>query len=334
VLPHRCHLTSQSVRQISVTAVKRPELDIELDILSLRPTPAACSNRTNSCIQSKWKHNASVTSSRLISIELAATIRRVELALFRVLHMVSFMSKRLKLPLWSLAMASLGFLGAAAQVSHAAEFPSTYLLPNGEWHQLVIPAELAAGEDTPEALFADELGCVYGTDWRVFEFNLDSNDYSLVDLSESLSPGVAYWIIQASGADVQLTLPDSATQAPGATNSGRVIRVPLADDAAPGADIGWAMIGKPSLQNTLVSDLRVVANGAPACGSNTPCDLEQSYSELLTDNKLFRFNPALDDFESVSGSDPLPDWQGFWIASILTSGDGLGRQVEIPVASP
>jgi hypothetical protein len=49
-----------------------------------------------------------------------------------------------------------------------------------------------------EAIFADDITGIYGTDWVLFRYNPTSNSYEEVGLQDVMQVGQGYWIINTS----------------------------------------------------------------------------------------------------------------------------------------
>jgi len=223
-----------------------------------------------------------------------------------------------------------------SQAALANPFPSTYLLPPNQWHQIVIPGGLPAGQDTLEDVFAEELDVgTYNSDWIVFRFDSNQHRYREVELDEVIEAGRGYWITQETSSDVVITLPEGTTDLVGENGYGGdaefYVPTPIADTTPADIDIGWSMIGKPSLQSSVVADLRILTSDGGPCPRALPCTLPQSFEAELTDYRLYAHDPVNGGYDRLAGTDALPNWQGYWFGSDTSSGEPLGRQVLLPV---
>lgn len=226
-----------------------------------------------------------------------------------------------------------------ASAALAQSFPSTYVLPRDQWQQIVIPGMPPAQLGTPAAIFGDELDVSsYGSGWVLFRFNSLAHVYERVQLTDSLIPGRAYWIIQLTPNNVVVALPDNTIDFAGGDGYGDgsvfYVRTPIADEVTNSRNRAWSMIGKPGLQITPIDDLRVLTNASGPCRASAPCTLEQSLNSNLTDYQLYAYNPSTESYDTYSGSDSLPDWQGFWLSSDTSSGVAVGREILFPVPAP
>jgi hypothetical protein len=199
-------------------------------------------------------------------------------------------------------------------------------LPSGVWKQITLPCSPPVGQRSVQAVFADDLHGVYGTDWAVYAYDAAKNSYLDMDLNGVLKQGIGYWIIHHNGSVATLDLPTGSSQTAlthttQCASTRGCYSIPL---TAHKNEVQWNMLGYPFPNSVTLDQLRVVTNSG-ACANG--CSLDQSKSEHIVENKLWSYqNPA---YQVLEGNVPLISWTGFWIA-VLKGGEGLDPVLEIP----
>lgn len=104
---------------------------------------------------------------------------------------------------------SAGDVGADEYTPGTCPVSSTALkktLESDVWQQLSLPCQPPAGTTVGD-LFADDLHGTTGTDWALFTNDSMAGRYRAATADSELAPGVAFWIIQASGVARVIDLP-------------------------------------------------------------------------------------------------------------------------------
>ncbi len=66
-------------------------------------------------------------------------------------------------------------------------------LPPDLWHMISLPCDPGIS-NTVQDLFADDLTGVYGVDWGLFKFDAVTQQYSLMNLGDTVQTGRGYWL--------------------------------------------------------------------------------------------------------------------------------------------
>jgi|GEM_PF-7132159 len=204
-----------------------------------------------------------------------------------------------------------------------------YTLVDGKWHMVSLPANPG---DTPtvRTVLGDDINGVFGVDWIMYAFDPSSNRYVRLGLDDSLSPGIGYWIIQLTGADTELTLPEDSTEASAATPpqcpSGKVcLGVQMVSGST---STSWNLWGLPHTKPIPWSETVVVANG---CGNGCSPDQAGEKGVNAFHPQLWSFNPESGGYDLIEGEAPLAPWKGYWGAMLGNSGAELLFPVKRPV---
>jgi len=176
-------------------------------------------------------------------------------------------------------------------------------------------------------VFGDDISGTYGTDWILYRY--DANGYVPLDeTSDTLSQGVGYWIIQKSGDEVTLEMPDNSSPTPIANISGCLdtaegcFEIPLITQANVAQ---WNMIGYPFASSESLGNTRVLTDDTGACVSG--CDLNTAQSQGIAHNQLWTYDGTR--FQVVNTSGNLEPWGGYWLAT-LQNADGLNPRLLLP----
>ena len=216
----------------------------------------------------------------------------------------------------ALVFCSIPLLGDAAI--------STVTIQNGDWNQIVIPADPA--NQTLASLFGDELDVSdYDDIWVVFRYDGVSAEYTKVELNDPLESGQGLWVQQFTGSDVVLTVPDtlpavSGSNTAGCTSTNGCFEAPLATLTN---RIAWTMLGAPLDSAITESDVVFVRGQGTECLNG--CSIEAASNNGLTGSSLFWYEPNSGEYLDFNISPALSPWQGAWFATNL---DPLGNSVD------
>ncbi len=216
----------------------------------------------------------------------------------------------------------------------------TYPLPSNEWHQIALPCDPGSQNTLNDILGDDTLDLTYGTEWVVWRYDPAINNYVRVELTDTMQQGIGYWIIQVSGQDKLLDMPDgslpiAATQEPAYPNkcnpgtSLECFEVAIAPTPA-GSQVQWNMIGYPFAKPQALSDSVVTAPPSSSCAFE--CNLDVAETNAIFNSTLFHFNgAAYDQTDTATGT--LDPWKGYWAAA-LASSSGTDLKLWIPQPLP
>ncbi len=201
------------------------------------------------------------------------------------------------------------------------------VIADNQWNQISLPLLPPVGQNTVEAVFADDISGEYGEDWALFAYDANSNQYFSPDLGDTVTIGTGYWIIQATGQDVTIDLPERSTYpslvySTQCSSINGCFEVALATQTD---DIQWSMLGHSFTQQTNWSDLRVTTTG-DACNG---CTINEAESENIFHNQAWHYNPTTNQYEPIENTMPLNSWDGFWNLT-LSSAEGTNPKLLIP----
>ena len=206
----------------------------------------------------------------------------------------------------------------------------TLTIPNNKWIQIGLNTSTATGSTVAEIL-GDDIAAPYGSGWAIFSYQTNINTYKKLSLTDTMSPGVGYWLIQATGSAVTIDMPGSSsgayvTYTPACRSPEGCFEISLASNTK---GTQWQMIGFPFRDNRDIDKLRIVTN-AGAC--LTGCSLSQAFDEGLTADKLLHFNGASYEKLSKDGSESIEPWDGVWFET-LPKVNGLAPKMLIPATN-
>lgn len=190
-----------------------------------------------------------------------------------------------------------------------------YVLPANEWHQVSLPAD--TGANTVNDIFGDDKLGTYATHWIIHRYDASTNSYVALTLTDTMSQGVGYWIIQLTDSDKILDMPANSSITPTTTPSHCVGAACFEISLTTTSGVNqWNMIGYPFSEEGLLSNSRIVTT-TPACD---PCTVDEAATENIFSSQLFRYNGSA--YVAVdTTSNVLTVWQGYWAAT-LSSADG------------
>jgi len=135
-----------------------------------------------------------------------------------------------------------------------------------------------------------------------------------------LTQGDGFWMVQQTGADVTIDLPDDIADGDAeitnacASQQG-CFSVQISTSAA---NSTWSLLGAPYSSPIDTNKIRVSSsNGICAEG----CDFEQATSEGLLLSEQWAYDTSSGNYTALAGIDFLQPWQGFWVqAAALPAG--------------
>jgi len=188
-----------------------------------------------------------------------------------------------------------------------------YTLQNNRWSLLTVPAN--GSDKTIGQLFEDDLPIsTYGETWAIFTFDQQAQSYVSLTLDSSLAQGDGFWMIQKTGVDVTIDLPDDLPDGDAevtdtcASSEGCF----SARNSTSATSSTWALLGAPFSEPVDLTKIRVSSsNGLCAEG----CDFAQAISAGLLLDEQWAYDASSGKYEALTNSTSLQTWQGFWVRS-------------------
>ena len=208
-------------------------------------------------------------------------------------------------------------------IDSIAQNTSTHTLPNNKWHQISLPYNPGAN-NTVNNIFGDDGLGTYDIDWVLFSYNAASNSYIKPSLNDTLSQGVGYWIIQFTGSDKTLDMPQNNTPTinHAACSSDRCFKIPLGTQAG---NVQWNMIGHPFSSSIPFNNTRISTTSICSSG----CTIENAFDNDIFHNQLWSYDGS--SYKIVdTNSGILDPWLGYW-AGTLENSDGTAPSLFIPM---
>ncbi len=210
-------------------------------------------------------------------------------------------------------------------INSIAQNTNTHTLPNNKWHQISLPYNPGAN-NTVNNIFGDDRLGIYDIDWVLFSFNAASNSYVKPGLNDTLRQGIGYWIIQFTGSDKTLDMPQSSntpTINHAACSSGRCFKIPLGTQAG---NVQWNMIGHPLSSSIPFNNTRISTTSS-ICSSG--CTIDNAYDNNIFHNQLWSYDGS--NYKIINSNNGILDpWLGYW-AGTLDNSDGKAPSLFIPI---
>ena len=190
-------------------------------------------------------------------------------------------------------------------ISSAAE----YVLPNNQWRMISLPGSPGSASTVKEIFGDDMVNAEYGTDgaWILFSYNAVINSYQVVEYETALEQGRGYWVIQTTGIDVTLDMPENNS----VTNS-FTINLTVPQD---GQTHRWNLVGNPfSIAQTL-ADFSVKTD-QNIC-SNQVCSLYKADENRIVQNVFWHYTGR--EYKKIESETELNAWEGFWCVTLEKS---------------
>ena len=205
-------------------------------------------------------------------------------------------------------------------------------LPDNKWVQIGLNTNPATGSTVAD-IVGDDIPASYDyeDDWIIFSYETSTNTYKKLSLTDTMSPGVGYWLIQATGNGLTIDMPGSSsgvyvTYTPACTSTEGCFEIPLQSNAS---SAQWQMVGYPFSDSRDISKLKIVTNSGD-CSNG--CSLNEASAAGLTSDKLWHYDGTTYEELSVGGSEQFESWDGAWVGT-LPAVNGLGAKMLIPATN-
>ncbi|MFK7889712.1 MAG: hypothetical protein AB8B63_02760 [Granulosicoccus sp.] len=179
-------------------------------------------------------------------------------------------------------------------------------LASHRWRQVSLPCDAGANA-TPARLFGDDGLGAYGADWLMWAFDSASNAYDAVSASTQLAQGNAYWMIQMTGADRQVDMPDSCAATPALSSclaEGGCFSVALIGDSQ---SARYQMIGYPFVTGTSVEESYVVTDSGECMQG---CAVGTAAANQYLNPNFFSFDGSR--YQLITSGETFNAWSGYW----------------------
>jgi len=201
-----------------------------------------------------------------------------------------------------------------------------HTLPPNQWQQISLPCDPGTNNTVAEIFGDDGLG-VYATDWILWAYDPEINNYADIEPSSVLEQGRGYWVIQHTDSDKILDIPATSTLTPQSNLTGcfssatGCFAIPLSTQE--GA-VEWNMAGYPFASAGGFDDTRVIASAA---NCETGCDLNTAESNSIVHNEMWTYID--EDYDKITSGGKLSPWSGYWSATIQ-SAHGTNPRLLVP----
>lgn len=183
-----------------------------------------------------------------------------------------------------------------------------------------LPANPGAS-NTVEDIFGDDIAPAdYGKDnkWVVYSYSTISYSYEPLALDSQLYQGIGYWIIQTTGRNVTLDMPQLSTDTPPDFS----INIIPPISTAKGWETQWNLAGYPFNDSRKLGNFRVQTSQG-VCNTSA-CDIDQAKTEDLLHNEVWTYNGT--KYVRKNKDESLDSWGAFWI---LAQKGSVGQTLEL-----
>jgi len=193
-----------------------------------------------------------------------------------------------------------------------------FLLPDDQWRQISLPCN-PGSNNSVEAVFGDDDLGVYDTDWVLFRYDTGIDNYIKLLATDTLSQNIGYWIVQKSGGEKTLNMPQGSIPASISASAECIesskgcYEIPFGTESNA---TQWNMIGYPFKTGGLLSDARVMTDSG---GCEAGCTLDIAKSNGIVNDVLWTYNGT--DYTTVDVGGSLDPWSGYWSVSLESAGD-------------
>jgi len=202
---------------------------------------------------------------------------------------------------------------------------NTHTLPHNQWHQISLPFNPGANNSVNQIFGDDGLG-TYGSDWIVFSYDTNRNLYAQQGLNNTLKQGVGYWIVQLTGSNKTLDMPQGSNDTPtinhAACPTGRCFKVPLGTRTA---DVQWNLVGYPFSTGAPFNSTRI---GTTDSSCRSGCTIDTAFRNDIFHNQVWSYNGS--NYKIIdTRTGYLNPWLGYWAAT-LNNSQGKAPSLLIP----
>jgi len=180
---------------------------------------------------------------------------------------------------------------------------------------ITLPAQPPANSNTVETIFGDDFtragidpAATYQKQWILYTYTPDG--YKKLGYRDTLEQGKGYWIIQKTGGNIVLKMPENSIETSSAFEY-------TLEPARGGSNQQWNLSGNPVRIPIRLGGVRL-STSAGVCDV-LDCDLDKAKNEKLLHNEVWVYNGQ--KYITKNTSATLNAWEGFWVAALEKSQD-------------
>ena len=202
-----------------------------------------------------------------------------------------------------------------------------------KWTQIGLNAAPPIGSTVAD-IIGDDISAPYGIDWVIYSYQTSTNTYKKLRLTDTMLPGIGYWIIQVTSNPIIIDMPSGSTGVnvighPACTSIKKgCFEIPL--QTSHSIDSQWQMISFPFRDRRKIDHVRVVTTGVQS-DCFIGCTLKEASEKGLVSEAMWHFNRSFYQQLTFGESEDLEPWDGAWIAT-LPAARGLAPKLLIPAA--
>ncbi|MFK8081480.1 MAG: DUF1800 family protein [Granulosicoccus sp.] len=205
---------------------------------------------------------------------------------------------------------AIGLIMSTLGTVYAAATPD-FRLQSNQWAQLVIPAN--ATNLSVQALFGDDFAAQsYGDSWIVYRFDASANQYVDPGFAGSLGQGDGFWMMQVSGADVVLDLPENIGLATSADSQAcaesACTEVSVHSQASAAI---YNMIGSAQTTMTQLEQIRLRTVSGTQCSAG--CTMDDAIQDNYLSPNWWHYDASAGEYIDLAETAQIAPWQGVWI---------------------
>jgi hypothetical protein len=192
-----------------------------------------------------------------------------------------------------------------------------YRLSNNIWKLISLPCQPPNNTSTVTSVFGKNIIGGYGTDWYVYRYDIGLSKYVALKADDSVSQGIGYWIIQATGETILLNMPTDSTATPvtksaSCSNPKGCFAIPLVSQTNA---TQWNLLGNPLAGRNSLNTMRVISSDLSTdniCTHINSCTLEEAETNGLVGSSLWHYVDNNVGYEELKTGDSTSPWDGFW----------------------
>ena len=216
------------------------------------------------------------------------------------------------------------YAGAAYFNRYACGFTANVIA--GQWSMIGIPCDLGAN-NTVEDVFGDNFNTDdYYDTWILYKWNRDTDDYSYLDLSDTLNQNEGYWLKKTDSDaiwDASGTLTTNSETTDGCISGKTCISLPLTS-AASASETKFNLVGHPQNITSRWGDIRFYVEDTGT--AYTPNQAEDANIASATFWKYSGSSYDAYDDSTPGAEGSLNSHEGLWVKML---GSSYGHSVKI-----
>ncbi|MDO6462448.1 SBBP repeat-containing protein [Granulosicoccaceae sp. 1_MG-2023] len=199
-----------------------------------------------------------------------------------------------------------------------------YTVASDTWQVLSMPYSPPPGA-TIEDVFGDDIPGRYLQSWFLYRYDPALARYTLLQADEQPVQGEAYWILQNTGQNVRIDMPEGSYS--------RLVRDDPHCPAPHGCferpiraatqEARYEFIGNPFPAPISWKSIRVSAKGSPCSAEAGGCNLREASEAGLVNDHGWAFLHGKN--RKLEEGGVLQPWQGFWLQALPGAGDAAPR---------